>query len=192
MASTDSVAALMGRFRRGDSAAAGELIDLFYPQLKQLAASRMRREAPTHSWQPTLLVNELYLELVKIRALRAADSTEERAERDAFLKLSAHLMKRLLIHHTRPLSQQAQREAFDEQSFAVESGQTSLLEIEDVLDRLADVDPMLRSVVELRVFEGLTGNETAARLGCSPRTEARHWNFARNWLAQELPGAGLG
>src|SRR5262249_9008084 len=132
----------------------------------------------------------LYLELIKIRVLRAADCDDEHAEREAFFKLSSHLMKRLLIHHARPLAKQAQREQFDEEAFPAESGDAGLVEIEGLLDRLVEIDPMLRSVVELRVFEGLTGDETAHRLGCSPRTEARHWNFARNWLATEMRGAG--
>ena len=67
----DSVAQLMLRFRQGDRDAAGQLIELFYPQLKQLAATKMRRESAPHTWQPTVLINELYLELVKIRALKS-------------------------------------------------------------------------------------------------------------------------
>jgi RNA polymerase sigma factor (TIGR02999 family) len=182
------IAVLMRRFRQGEHDAAGELVEMFYPQLRQLAASRMRRESgpQPHTWQPTVLVNELYLELIKIRALRAADSEDERSEREAFLRLASHLMKRLLIHHARPLAKQAQSEKFDEAAFPAEAGEIGLLEIEGVLEKLGRIDPLLRSVVELRVFEGLTGDETADRLGCSARTEARHWNFARNWLAAEL------
>jgi hypothetical protein len=111
----ESVTILMGRFRQGDRQAAAELVELFYPQLKQIAASRMRGESQPHTWQPTVLVNELYLELVKVRALRAADSGEE--ERSAFLNLSAYLMKRLLILHARPLARRAGREEFDEDAF---------------------------------------------------------------------------
>src|SRR5271157_5734029 len=99
---TERVTGLMGRFRQGDREAAGELFELFYPKLKQLAASRMRLERTPHTWQPTALVNELYLELVKIRALRDSESGEDDCAE--FLKLSAWLMKRLLILHARPLS----------------------------------------------------------------------------------------
>jgi RNA polymerase sigma factor (TIGR02999 family) len=182
--SKDQVAGLMRRFRQGDREAAGELFELFYPQLKQIAASRMRMERAPHTWQPTALVNELYLELVKVRALRA--STDDEADHAEFLKLSAWLMKRLLILHARPLARRVVREDFSEEAFPSDLSGVSLHELDDLLEGLAQIDPLLRSVVELRVFEGLTGDETAARLGCSARTEARHWKFARSWLASAL------
>ena len=60
-----SVVGLMKRFQGGDRDAAGELFELFYPRLKQIAAGQMRLERSSHTLQPTALVNELYLELVK-------------------------------------------------------------------------------------------------------------------------------
>ena len=175
----------MGRFREGDHDAAGSLVELLYPQLKRLALRRMRSEAAPHTWQPTVLVNELYLELVKIRALRGADTGQE--ERDAFLNLSAHLMRRLLIQHSRPLSKRVVKEQIEDE--IPQQGHESLSEIEDLLTRLAKIDPQLRTVVEMRVFEGLTVSEVAERMRCSERTVARCWTFARSWLAEEMkPG----
>jgi hypothetical protein len=49
------------------------------------------------SWQPTLLVNELYLEMFRIKALPAQDR-ESHNEKAAFLALAAQIMRRLLIH----------------------------------------------------------------------------------------------
>jgi hypothetical protein len=54
-----------------------------------------------------VLVHELYFELVKIKALGASD--EGSSERDAFLSLAGHIMRRLLIHHARPLSSKAHK-----------------------------------------------------------------------------------
>ena len=59
------IRALMSRFRTGDRAAADALVDHFYPELRRIAAARMRSERLEHTWTPTVLVNELYLELVK-------------------------------------------------------------------------------------------------------------------------------
>jgi RNA polymerase sigma factor (TIGR02999 family) len=180
----ESVANLMSRFRNGEREAAGRLVEMFYPQLKRIAASRMRGESASHTWQPTVLVNELYLELVKVRALRAAES-DEAAEKAAFLNLAAHLMRRLLIHHSRPLSKQAIRQEFDEETTRI-GGPEALQQIESALDRLGELGPQFRRIVELRVFEGMSCEEIAAREKCSLRTVTRQWTFARNWLAHEF------
>jgi RNA polymerase sigma factor (TIGR02999 family) len=173
----------MASFRKGDKASAGKLVEMFYPELRRLAAARMRSERPEHTLQATALINELYLELLKIKELRDADSEDERT---AFFKLSGSLMRRLLIHHARPRSKQVQKvELTDLNSGAGASGE-ALAEIDDALLSLQKMNPQLRTVVELRVFEGLTGEEISQRVGCSTATVARHWNFARHWLAENF------
>jgi DNA-directed RNA polymerase specialized sigma24 family protein len=51
---------------------------------------------------------------------------------------------------------------------------------------LGEINPDLRTVVELKVFEGLSGDEIAARMNCAPRTVGRLWQFARQWLEREF------
>ena len=104
----DTVALLMASFRNGDHEAAGRLVELFYPELRRIAAARMRAERPDHTLQPTAVVHQLYFELVKIKALRPA-SAGGADEKAAFLGLAAYLMKQLLIHHARPLSRRAEK-----------------------------------------------------------------------------------
>ena len=187
----DSVAQLMASFRNGDSEAAGRLVELFYPELRRIAAARMRAERLDHTLQPTAVVHQLYLELVKVKALRPASSDGE-DEKAAFLGLAAFLMKRLLIHHARPLSKRAGKAEIPDLPAPHSQAEHSLLEIDDVLNRLAAINPALRRVVELRVFEGLTREEIAQEMGCSTATVARHWSFARNWLEDSFAGtAGL-
>ena len=178
----------MTSFRNGDHEAAGRLVELFYPELRRIAAARMRSERPDHTLQPTAVVHQLYLELVKVKALRPAgsDGADEKA---AFLGLAAYLMKQLLIHHARPLSKRAEKAKLTDLPGPQSSAEQSLVEIEDVLNRLAAINPALRRVVELRVFEGLTREEIAREMGCGTATVARHWNFARNWLEEALAGA---
>ena len=175
----------MKRFRMGDKEAAGELVSLFYPELRRLAVARMKREKSNHTWQPTGLVNELYLELLKVKALRASDSDGE-AERRAFLGLAAHMMRRLLIRHSRPLSKRFEKSELEDLPDVRISGSEALAQIEQALDRLAFINPNLRTVVELRVFEGLTGKECAARMGVGTATISRYWEFARQWLEDEF------
>src|SRR5436190_24379639 len=99
-----TVARLMESFRSGDHEAAGRLVELFYPELRRIAAARMRTERPDHTLQPTAVVHQLYLELVKIKALRPTASDGSCDEKSAFLGLAAYLMRQLLIHHARPLA----------------------------------------------------------------------------------------
>ncbi len=169
----------MAAFRHGDSEACSRLIELFHPELKRLAQGHLRKERDGHSWQATLLVNELYLQLIRIKALHA-DGTKRPDDKAAFFALAGQIMKRLLIHHARPLSSQAQKVPLFEEA-RVEADR-SLVEVEDVLSRLAGVKPEIRRVVEMKVFEGLTAEEIAAELRCAPVTVNRYWQFARRWL----------
>lgn len=179
----DSVTRLMGAFRKGDREAGAALADLFYPELRRLAAAKMKGERSAHTLQPTALVHELYLELVKVRALGPSGGSEE--ERAAFLGLAGHMMKRLLIHHARPLSRRVQRVEMSDEAAIADATAESLQDVEDALTQLAAVDPRLRTVVEMKVFEGRTGDEIAQQLGCSRGTVSNWWSFAQRWLQEE-------
>ena len=64
-----------------------------------------------------------------------------------------------------------------------------LIEISDVLDQLATVEPRQARVFECRYFGGLNDEQTATALDISPRTAHRDWNAGRAWLAQRLGSA---
>ena len=172
----------MGNLRRGSKEAAGQLVAIFYPDLRRMARSRMRNERTPHTWQPTVLVNELYLELIKISALHAGE--ECKSDREAFLGLAAHIMRRMLVHHARPLYRHAEPVDFSEDLKTLRAA--DLTDIEDLLARLSNIDPQLRTIVEMHVFEGFTIAEIALHLNCASRTVDRRWSFARKWLEHQL------
>ena len=178
----EDIAHLMTEFRKGNKAAADQLVELFYPELRRLAAAKMRGERREHTWQPTLLVNELYLALY--RSAGGAGETDGAQEKAAFLGLAGLIMKRLLIDHARPLSRRAEKVELHETP--VPQNAESLQFVEETLERLGAIDPKLRAVIEMRVFEGLTGDEIAQQLHCSARSVANYWTFARHWLQKEL------
>jgi len=99
-----SISGVLAKFRRGEADAAGQLVELLYPELRRMAAARLRMERSPHTWDPTVLVHELYLELRKIGKLQEEIKRDPDAEKQAFLGLAAFLMKRLLIQHARPLA----------------------------------------------------------------------------------------
>jgi RNA polymerase sigma factor (TIGR02999 family) len=179
------VVSLMRELRRGDRDAAAQLVDRFYPELKRLALKYMQDERPGHTWQATVLVNEMYLELCRIRQLEEMVARTPEQERGAFFCLAAHIMRRLLIAHARPLRKRAVRVP-DDVLENVAAGEEAFSEVADVLDKLGALDPKLRQVVELKVFEGLSTEQIADRLGCAPRSVARYWGFARGWMANAL------
>jgi RNA polymerase sigma factor (TIGR02999 family) len=179
--SADAVARLMRDLRHGNLAAKQELVKFFYPELRRVAASKMKRERVNHTLQPTAIVNEVYLELLRIRGLRDRDYVDDE-EKAAFMRLAGKVMDRLLIHHARRLPSQVERIELDDTDGSADSGAEALQRVEDALIKLEAIDPRLRAVVEMKVFEGLTGEEIARQLGCSPRTVVAHWTYARQWL----------
>jgi RNA polymerase sigma factor (TIGR02999 family) len=183
---TPQVGNLLRDWQSGRKATADDFFATLYPELRRLAAARMRSERDGHSWQPTLLVNELYLELLKNKALDSTFSGEE--QRQAFLGLAGFLMKRLLILHSRPLRQRvtetSDAELIDFPSTKPEA--ENLRFVDQLLDQLERVDGKLRTVVELKIFEGRSHEEIAEHMHCTVRSVGTYWSFARQWLEKHL------
>lgn len=143
----------------------------------------MRTERRDHTLQPTALVNEAFLRLVK-----SPVSWESRAQ---FFSAAARVMRRILIEHARARHSRKrlgnlERVVFEEPMALVESNPEQLLSIDRALEKLAAIDPRAVHVVELRYFVGMTAAETARILGLAEKTISRDWEFARVWLEQEL------
>ena len=62
----------------------------------------------------------------------------------------------------------------------------ALLGFDRVLEELALLDPQAAEVVQLRVFTGLTIDETAQALGIHASAVNREWAHARAWLRDQL------
>src|SRR5689334_10764489 len=146
--SAEAVARLMRDLRHGDQAAKQELVKFLYPELRRVAAVKMKRERVNHTLQPTAIVNELYLELLKIRGLPDREYVDEE-EKAAFLRLAGKVMDRLLIHHARRLSSRVERIDLDDADDPSDSGAEALQRVEDALVKLEAIDPRLRAVVEM-------------------------------------------
>jgi len=175
----------------GDSAAADELLPKLYDQLRAIAQQRRMFERPDHTLQATELVHEAYLRLVG----------EEKVDwrgRAQFFAAAAEAMRRILIEHARARARikrggdgqhAAKRhplEVGNVAELAVEQSPESLLELDDAMTRLAAEDERLGQVMRLRVYAGLTIEETASALDVSPRTVKRDWAYVRAWLYREL------
>ena len=187
MQSNDSIAGLMRRFRTGDREAADRLIELGYAELRRIAAAQIRKERPSGTWHTTVLVNELFLELRRIRQLQSRQDSSDDEERGAFFSLAATIMRRLLRSHMQ-LRRDRERSSGEAPIPAEADCEQALNELEHALHRLALIDERLRLVVEWKVYCGLTTGEISERLGKSERTVERYWSFARNWLTENYFG----
>ena len=163
------------------------LLPVVYQELKRLAASYLRRERPGQTLQPTALVHEAYLRLMK-------DKPERWQNRAHFCAIAAHSMRQILIERARARGALKRggaqpRVTLDEALIAGAEPSVDLLALDRALERLEALDPEQARLVELRFFGGLTVEETAEAMNISPATVKRHWTVARAWLARELGDA---
>jgi RNA polymerase sigma factor (TIGR02999 family) len=76
--------------------------------------------------------------------------------------------------------------SLSEVSIAAEAPALDVLILDEALGELANVDPRLCRVVELKFFAGLSISEAATALGVSTATVERDWTIARAWLYERL------
>ncbi len=186
------VTALLERFRSGDSSAQDKLIPLLVEELRRLARQQLRSERPGHTLQPTALVNEAYLRLI-------GDQARDWRSRAHFIAVSVLVMRRILIDHAR--RKQAQKRGGIEPALAIENEEfpglsyeqaDELVALNVALDRLDEINPRQRQIVELRYFGGLSVEETAEVLSVSPITVKRDWAAARAWLRGQMRPEAIG
>ena len=178
------VTRLLGAIDHGDPNAAGELLPLVYQELRKLAAHKMAMQAAGHTLQPTALVHEAWLRLT-------GDEAAQFAGRSHFFAAAAEAMRHILIDSAR--RKRAVRHGGNQARLDIESLEIAapadddeLLEIHDVLDKLAAEAPQKAELVKLHYFVGMTFEETAEALGISVATAKRHWAYARAWLYEEI------
>jgi RNA polymerase sigma factor (TIGR02999 family) len=175
---------LLSAVEEGDPKASEKLLELVYGELRRLATSKMAREKPGHTLQPTELVHEAWLRLVG----RQNPRFENRAH---FFSAAAEAMRRILIDRARRKLTQRHggnfaRVDLDEQDLAAPGTDQQLLAVHELLDNFAKDHPVEAEVVKLRYFAGMTNEETAQVLDISLTTTKAYWTFARTWLLHEI------
>jgi RNA polymerase sigma factor (TIGR02999 family) len=180
---------LLRRWQTGDREALDRLIPLVYDELHAIASRHMAREWRRGSLQTTGLVNEAYIKLVD---QRGAD-WQNRAH---FFAIAAQLMRRILVDDARRRLRnkrggEAERVPVESVSIAAPEAGLDAVDViatDRALEQLAQKDPDLAKIVELRFFGGLTVEETAAAINLSPATVKREWSVAKAWLYRALTG----
>jgi RNA polymerase sigma factor (TIGR02999 family) len=187
--SEDEITLLLNRKTGEDATSHDRLAELLFPDLKRIAISRMRGERSDHTLQATALVNELYLHLLR-------QSGTQWTDRSHFLLAASQAMHRLLVDHARAKRARKRggtwlRMPLDEVGDKY-AGFDSLqvLEVDELLARLAKNEPRMASVVELKFFGGLTFSEIGDVLAVDERTAKRDWALARVWFRGQWSEGG--
>jgi RNA polymerase sigma-70 factor, ECF subfamily len=176
--SPGELATLLALMRNGDADAAERVLDAVYAELRQIARSRMRREQPQHTLQPTALIHEAYL-----RLLHGPDVVHDRQH---FLALAAQAMRRVLVDHARQKRSNKRGGGMERVTLEGVPGSepydVNVLALDQALEELATLDPRASRVVELKYFGGYTDKEVCDITGENLPRVRRDWVFARSWL----------
>lgn len=169
----------------GAPESAQDMFPALYRELRRLARSRLSSGGRHTLLDTSALINEAYLRMQRDGSARFND-------REHFLAYAATTMRNVVIDFVRRRSADrrgggAEHVTLDTRAAAQLGGQDDeILQVHEALQALAQVDPKLVQLVEMRYFAGLTDAEIGTALGVTDRTVRRHWERARLLLAEML------
>lgn len=168
----------------GQAKARDELFDAVYARLRALAENKLYAERRGHTLQPTALVHEAYMKLVD-------QSRVTWKSRTHFYAVAAQAMRRVLIDSARHKKREKrgggwQRVTLDDAFNESDDHDVDLDSLKEALQKMETLDPRQARVVELRLFGGLSADDTADLLDISTRTVDRDWKMGQAWLRKEL------
>jgi RNA polymerase sigma factor (TIGR02999 family) len=180
------VSQLLEAWNPGDVAARDQLMAVVYQELRRRAAAHLRRERVELTLQPTALVHEAYLRLVRQDAM----VWQNRAQ---FFGIASQMMRRILVDRARARNMNKRsgrwaRVSLDEGVARQETREVEVLDLDRALVELASFVPRKSQIAELRFFGGLSLEEAGHVLGVSIATVERDWQATRAWLHTRLTG----
>jgi len=180
----EDVTRLLHELRDGSRTALDEIFPKIYAELRAVARRELRREHQVRTIEATALVHEAYCKLVD-------QARVDWRDRHHFLSVAARAMRQALVDMAR--ERLAKKRGGDWERVTLsgigpgfEVPLRDLVALDQALDRLEQIEPRFRQVVELRYFAGLTVEEVATILGVAERTVHRDWIKARAWLYKEI------
>ncbi|MEM7205368.1 MAG: ECF-type sigma factor [Planctomycetota bacterium] len=187
-AAAGEITRLLVELQAGNEPAHGPVIERVYGELRTIAAACFRSKRAGVTLQPTALVNEVFLKLIDRRSVAWQD-------RQHFFAFAARVMRDFLVDRERERAARKrggdrQRLTLDENLPGAATHTVALLDLNDALERLAQLDERQARLVDLRYFGGLEVAEAAQVLGVSKATAERDWRVARAWLGSQLRGDG--
>jgi len=177
---------LFSAAERGDALAGDRLFESLYDELHRVARRELRRSGSGDSLSATTLLHEAYLNM---------SGREPFVDRARFMAYAARAMRGLIIDFARKRHARKRGGGFDITVLDTDIADNvpdheNLSRIGDVLDELAQLEPTLAQVVDLKFFCGFSFAEIASIRGVSERTVQRDWEKARVYLHRALREQG--
>lgn len=180
-------AALDPRTPPSDVDSADTLFNELYSELHRLARRELHRQGSIAGLGATTLLHEAYLSISGKDGLAFVDHAR-------FMGYAARVMRGLIVDDVRRRRSQKRGGLFEITSLRTFHAErvadpVSLIRISDALDELAEVEPELAEVIDLKFFCGLSFAEIAAVRGVSERTIQRNWEKGRLYLHHAIGDA---
>jgi RNA polymerase sigma factor (TIGR02999 family) len=180
------ITVILQRWDTDRDSAIEALTPIVYQELHKIAASFLRRQGPGQTLQPTALINEAYMRLVK------QDEASLR-DRSHFYALAARMMRQILLNAARDNRAQKRGSGNVVQLDAnMEIGAAGhnldFMALHDALEKLQVHNARMAQVVELRFFGGLQLEEIAAALTIGLATVKRDLTLGQAYLRNLLAG----
>lgn len=178
------VTQLLNAWCQGDVDALARLAPIVESELRNMARALLSKESPGHILQPTALINEAYLRLIRWQNAQWRDRVH-------FFAVSAKLMRRILVNQAEACGARKRggslvQVTLVEDASTAEPRSVDIVALDIALEKLFKFDPKKAELVELRFFGGLSAEEAAEVMDTSLRTANREWSVARAWLFREL------
>ena len=180
----EPIADLLASWIEGDREAGDRLFTALYAHLRRVARSRLRDRPAGSSLDTAGLIHDTYIKLTK-------GTPAPLESQGHFLALASKTMRQIIVDHARrksSLKRDVDRLCLSTLDAIASQGMSSdeIVALDEALERLEAVDPLLTRFVEMRFFGGTTIDETAQFLAISTATAKRYWIRARAFLLQQL------
>ena len=159
---------------------ADALFGTLYAELHRLARRELNRRGPVGGLGVTTLLHEAYLTISAREGTVFVDHAR-------FMAYAARVMRGLIVDEVRRRRSEKRGGLFAITSLGADhadlvSNPQAIILIGDALDELADIEPELAEIVDLKFFCGFSFAEIAAMRGVSERTIQRYWEKGRLYL----------
>jgi RNA polymerase sigma factor (TIGR02999 family) len=182
---SDDIQHHLHRVNANEPGAMDALFASAYSELRKLARARLYGMGRSDSMNTVTLVHESYLRLVHGGGLRGQ-------HRGVFFSYASQIMRSVIVDAARSRncefrgggSEPVPLDTYIADSVAAQADEPAW--VHEALEKLAEQEPRLAKVVEMRYYGGFSEAEIAETLGLNERTVRRDWVKARLLLARML------